>query len=643
MNLSKYGFIRVTSASPALKVADLEFNTNEIINLIKKSIINKSQFILFPELSITGYTVGDLFFQDLLIENVIKSIKKIKNFSKDKDIIIIIGAPLKVDGKLYNCAITIQNDRILGIVPKSFLCNSREYYEERWFSSEFDRQTNDIKLFGEDIPFGTDLIFESNSNFKVSFGIEICEDLWTIKPPSFDLSISGAEIIFNLSASNEYLTKNEYRTNLVKMQSARCLGAYVLSSCGPNESTTDTVFSGHCLIAETGKILSETEKLQFEPQFTTADIDINHIQIERTLNNSYGGSKTDKTFRIIDFNLTELNDKILLRTIKQHPFIPITVSEQDKISQDIVNLQSTALIKRLKHTNIKNAIIGISGGLDSTLALLSTVEAFKKISYPLKNIIAVSMPGPASSNTTQNNAQKLARALKLTLKIINIEEAVEQHLKNINHKSKDLVYENTQARERTQILMDLANKYNAIVIGTGDLSEIALGWNTYNGDHMSMYNINSGVPKTLVKLIVKWFAENIYTGNIKKIIEQIYNTPISPELLSNSKNKISQKTEEIIGPYILHDFYLYYFVRMNFKPSKILFLANIAFQNDFKNSDLKKYLEIFLTRFFKSQFKRSCMPDGVKIGTVSLSPRADWRMPSDAEFKLWIEDLENHK
>jgi NAD+ synthase (glutamine-hydrolysing) len=645
-SLTKYSFVRVAVVSPEMKVADIDFNTKKIIEAIDKAINNKANFIVFPELSITGYTCADLFFQENLLNKTHDAINLIRKTLKGKKIIVILGAPIPVDGKIFNCAIVLNNGEIKGIIPKTFLCNSSEYYEERWFSSEFDRMSDSIKWDKEFIAFGADLIFEQDEKPYASFGIEICEDLWTVKPPSFDLCLSGSQILFNLSASNEYLSKPAYRLNLIKMQSARCFAAYAFASSGANESTTDMVFSGHSIIAENGVILAETERFSFDTQIAYADIDIAKLNHERYRNNSFGGSVTDKYFRAVDFSLEQFNDNKLLRPVHKLPFVPQDKSIRDETCREIFAIQSTGLVKRIKHTELKTAIIGISGGLDSTLALLVTIESYKKLRKGLKDIIAVNMPGFGTSVRTRSNAMKLAKALGITLKEIDISESVTLHFKDIkyNPKKRDIVYENAQARERTQILMDLANMYKGLVIGTGDLSEIALGWSTYNADHMSMYNVNSGVPKTLVKYIIQWAADKKFKGKTSAILKDISNTPVSPELLPpDLKGRIKQKTEDIIGPYELHDFFLYHSVRLNYSPSKILFLATIAFKGDYTRAIILKWLKIFYKRFFINQFKRSSVPDGIKVGSVSLSPRADWRMPSDAEYELWMNDLKNLK
>jgi NAD+ synthase (glutamine-hydrolysing) len=640
--ISKYGYVRLAVISPEMRIADVDFNTKKILEAISNCEKESCQIILFPELNITGYSCGDLFFQSKLLHKVKESISEICSKLKNKDILVVLGAPLKTRGKLFNTAVVINNGQILGIVPKTYLCNSSEYYEERWFSSEYDRVNDYIQWNGQKIPFGADLIFEQTDEPNSKIGIEICEDLWAVKSPSLDLALAGAQVLLNLSASNEVLTKSEYRRELVRMQSARCLSTYAICSSGANESSTDTVYSGHSIIAENGMILNETERFSFQTQIAIADIDIEKLENERIKNNSFGISKASKDFRIIPFSLKNIRTDKLHREINKNPFVPKDINSRREVCEEIFAIQTIGLIQRLKYIDTKKIVIGLSGGLDSTLALLVAYDAFKKLRYNLKNILAVNMPGPGTSKGTKSNAEDLAKLLKINFNSISIEKSLIQHLTDIGHseKSSDVTFENAQARERTQILMDLANKNSGIVLGTGDLSEIALGWSTYNADHMSMYNVNSGVPKTLVKYIIQWVAEEKFSGKMSEVLNGISNTPISPELLpADSHGRITQKTEDIIGPYELHDFFLYNFVRMNYSPEKILFLANKVFSDSYRKNDIQKWLKVFYKRFFSNQFKRSCMPDGIKVGTVSLSPRADWRMPSDANYELWIKDI----
>jgi NAD+ synthase (glutamine-hydrolysing) len=657
--LFKYGFMRIAVASPELKVADIGFNTSHIISAIETSVNNGANLILFPELSITGYTCADLFYQRSLLNKSMDALFIIANSTAQNNCTVVVGAPIDVNGKLFNCAVLISNGIICGIVPKTYLPNANEYYEQRWFSSEFDRINEHITFQSnnnliENIPFGADLLFQVEDLPECVIGIEICEDLWTVNPPSQNMALAGATLLLNLSAGDETLGKQEYRRGLVKSQSARCLSAYAYSSAGPGESSTDLVFPGHCIIAENGIIISETERFQFDTQIAYADIDMQRLYSERLKNSSFSTSFPDKQFRKIILNISDTeieSDKVLLRKITKTPFVPSDESLRSTNCKEIFSIQTTALAKRIRHINCKDTVIGVSGGLDSTLALLVICKTYEKLGLDKKGIHAISMPGFGTTQRTKSNAEQLSELLGIDFRTIPINDAVNQHFKDIDHDSAvlDITYENSQARERTQILMDLSNKFNAIVIGTGDLSELALGWSTYNGDHMSMYGVNSGVPKTLVKYIVQWCADTEFSPDqnrgesaISKILYDIIATPISPELLPADDNgKIAQKTENEIGPYLLHDFFLYYVVRFGFAPSKIVFLAGQAFVGVYSTSEIIEYLKIFYKRFFANQFKRSCLPDGVKVGSVTLSPRGDWRMPSDASSDLWLRELES--
>jgi len=641
-NLSDYGYVRIAASVPALKVGDIEFNVNEIINVIDVAAKEKCSIVLFPELSITAYSCGDLFFQENLLNTSIEALEYIAEYLKSKNMSVIVGVPIVIKGKLLNCAAVIDSSGIVGIVPKTYIPGSDQYYEERWFSSANDIDMDEVGIGDNIVPLGSDLLF-THAETGLIFGVEICEDLWAINPPSNDMALSGANLIFNPTASDEYLGKTTYRRNLVALQSGKCLTAYAYASCGPNESTSDLIFSGHCLIAENGIIMAENERLAFNSQLIASDIDIQKLANERIRNSTYGISKSNKKFRLIpvDFGAPIVNE--LRRPLSSTPFIPDDNEIRKETCEEIFRLQTAALAKRLMHIGIRNVVIGISGGLDSTLALLAVHQSFQMLGYNSKGIHAITMPGFGTSEKTKNNAIELAKGLKTSFHKIDIRQAVEQHLKDIQHplSNHDITFENAQARERTQILMDYANKVNGIVIGTGDLSELALGWATYNGDHMSMYGINSGVPKTLIKYIIKWCAEEQYSGKISDILLEIFDTPISPELLPPTKEGKMQDTEKEIGPYKLHDFFLYYFIRMGFAPAKIYFLASIAFKGEYTPAFIKKCLKIFYTRFFANQFKRNAVPDGIKIGTVSLSPRSNWRMPSDAVAKLWLDELEN--
>lgn len=640
MNLLQHKIVRVAACSPEIKVGDVEFNAESIIKSIKKCSINGAHFALFPELCLTGYTCGDLFFNNSLQNSVKKALMKICDATKN--IVVIVGAPLGSASRLYNCAVVIANGVMLGAVPKSYLPNSREFYEKRWFASEYHRKSDFLEIEGEAVLFGADLLFQANNFSDLMFGVEICEDLWSVIPPSSYQAISGANLFFNLSASNETLGKYNYRKDLVAGQSARCLGAYCYASSNACESSTDLLFSGHTIIAENGQILAEGERFEFDSKEIFADIDIEKLNNERKRNSAYIGAKSEKTFRILDFDIIEgLGSKLIMKP-SQTPFVPENTANRAERCKEIISIQTAALAKRIKHINLKNIVIGVSGGLDSTLALIVAYMAFKKLGLDISGIKAISMPGFGTSDRTKNNAKKLIELLGADYREISIVEAVKQHFKDIGQSETEfnIVYENAQARERTQILMDVANQANAIVLGTGDLSELALGWCTYNADHMSMYGVNSGVAKTLVKYLVLWCAEEGFSGEITDVLIDICNTPISPELLPlDANNSIAQKTEDSVGPYILNDFFIYYFVRNNFNMQKILFYAKEAFEGVYKEDYIKERLIEFIKRFFSQQFKRSCLPDGVKIGSVDFSPRGDWRMPSDAEMSLWIKEL----
>ena len=637
------GFCKVASVSPEFKIADIDFNLKEIKKLAQQLNDNLVEIAVFPELCITGYTCGDLFFQKLLLKQAELAFVDFCEFSENFKTIFILGAPLVNSGKLFNCAVVISQGEIIGVVPKTYICNYNEYYEERWFSSDFDRTNNLITIGTYSVPFGADLIFESIYDENLSFGVEICEDLWAVKPPSNDLAVMGATIIFNLSAGNELLGKNIYRNELVKFQSAKLISAYVYAGANANESSTDTTFSGHLMIYENGRQLSQFREFSFESQIITAYVDIQLLTNDRIKNNTFSISKSEKQYRRVLADFSYYNGENIERNYSQHPFVPADLNERTSNCEEISKIQVTGLSKRLLHIGTQITVIGVSGGLDSTLALLSIVKTYQKLNFPLENIIAVTMPGFGTTNRTKSNATKLIELLKTSFREINISNAVKQHFEDINHNPEnfDIVFENSQARERTQILMDIANQVNGIVVGTGDMSEYALGWCTYNGDQMSMYGINSGIPKTLIKYLIEWYANDVFDGEISEILKDIINTPISPELLPPDKDgNIAQDTEKSVGPYLINDFILYYFLRYNFTPLKIFVLIKKAFGDLFEDEEIKSYLRGFFKRFFVSQYKRSSMPDGVKVGTVSLSQRADWRMPSDAEYNLWLNEID---
>ena len=640
--MKEYGYIRVGAVVPELKVANTEYNTKEIIKQIKNAYKKDIDIISFPELSITGYTCGDLFLQDLLLDRSLECLKLICRETKNLDIISIVGAPIRAENQIFNCGIVITKGKIIGIVPKTYIPNYSEFYEKRWFASSSNKRENYIEIDKEKIPFTTNIIFEDKDNKAISFAIEICEDLWCNFPPSNNHTLNGASIIFNLSSSNEIVGKYEYRKNLVKMQSAKTISAYIYTSSGVNESTTDVLFSGHAMIAENGTLLKENKRFDFNSNMIYEDIDVFKIMNNRYKDISYMGVVTDLDYIRVSIDIKD-NKKDIVREYSPYPFVPKNDLKRKERCEEIFNIQASALAKRIKYTGMNKCVIGVSGGLDSTLAFLVIVEAFKKLGIDNKNIIAITMPGFGTTDRTYTNAINFIKSYNATLKEVNIKEACLVHFKDIDHdvNTHDITYENTQARERTQILMDVANKKNALVIGTGDLSELALGWCTYNGDHMSMYAVNTSIPKTLVRYLVEYVALNEKDNLRKNTILDILDTPISPELLPPDKNgKITQLTESSVGPYVLHDFFLYHFLRYGASPKKIYFIAKKTFK-DYSEEEILKWLKFFIKRFFTQQFKRSCIPDGVKVGTISLSPRGDLRMPSDSDFTDWLNDINN--
>lgn len=632
-------FIKVGAASPKVKISDTKYNLKEIESMILQAINEEVKLIVFPELSIPAYTCGDLFTNEKLIENCNLALEDLVEFSRDKDILIAVGAPLLYRYCLYNCAYIILNGKVLGIVPKSYIPNYSEFYEKRWFTEGLNIKELNVDLtFQKEVPFGTDLIFSFD---KLKLGFEICEDLWVTIPPSSNLALMGANVICNLSASNELVSKSSYRKSLVQNQSARTMSAYIYSSAGVHESTTDLLFSGHMIVAENGAVLKENNRFCRENDLLTGIVDLFRLDAERTKNISFRNSTfTEQTNpRFIPFTLENTEIKNFNREIDKHPFLPKSQYAMEARCEEILNIQAAALAKRLEHTNLKKAVIGISGGLDSTLALLVVVKTFDMLNISRKNIITVTMPGFGTTDRTYNNAVTLCKELDCDFREINIVKAALQHFEDIGHDKDihDVTYENVQARERTQILMDIANKEGGLLIGTGDLSELALGWCTYNGDHMSMYSVNCSIPKTLVRFLVSYFANHEISENAKEALLDILDTPVSPELLPKDKEgKITQKTEDIVGPYELHDFFLYHFIKHGSSPERILFLAKEAFKNDYDEETIKKWLDKFIRRFFTQQFKRSALPDGPKVGSISLSPRGDWRMPSDAVYNDFI-------
>lgn len=635
----KFGYVRVAASVPELKVANVEFNTKEVIKEIKALDKEGVQIVTFPELCLTGYTCADLFSQNILITKSKEAIKEVIDSTKLLDIISIIGAPIVCDNQLFNCGVVINKGEILGVVPKTYIPNYGEFYEKRWFSTSNTLTSKTINLFGKEVPIGIDLVFRDINDSKFTFGIEICEDLWSPKAPSVEAALNGATMIFNLSASNEVIGKAQYRRNLINMQSAKNVCAYIYSSSGVNESSTDLVFSGYAGISENGSMLVENERFNFKTNHIISDVDIQRLMNNRIKDISFMGIGAINSYRVIDIDLKD-NNNDLKRIYDAYPFVPSNEDKRAERCSEIINIQACGLAKRIKHTGMKKCVIGISGGLDSTLAFLVIIEAYRKLGISFDNLIGVTMPGFGTTGRTYNNALTLMRNYGVTMREVSIKEASLQHFKDIGLEETDrsVTYENTQARERTQILMDIANKEGGLVIGTGDLSELALGWCTYNGDHMSMYAVNTSIPKTLVRYLVKYFADIEQNEECKKTILDILDTPISPELLPPSKDgKIEQQTESVVGPYILHDFFLYHFMRYGASPDKIKYIASKTFDGMYDEETIDKWLKFFIKRFFNQQFKRSCLPDGPKVGTISVSPRGDLRMPSDADSSIWLE------
>jgi NAD+ synthase (glutamine-hydrolysing) len=642
-SLSELGYVKVAAIVPKLKVAEPFYNAQEIIKEAQTAFTKGARVITFPELSITGYTAGDLFHQKILLENSVLALEEINTATKNLDALIFVGLPLIIDSMVFNVAAVLNKGEIVGIVPKTSIPGYKEFYEERWFSSARDLTIREVEILGNKVPVGTDLLFKNTHNPNCIVAAEICEDLWTPLPPSSFYAVAGAKIIVNLSASNELVGKAKYRRELVATQSSRNVCAYVYTSSGVHESTTDVVFGGHAIIAENGSVLSESKRFEREGQIIYADIDLDFLQVDRIKTTSFGESIKSSnihTFRSVPVEIADSPIDTFTRTILPNVFIPSDLKARAESAEEIINIQVAGLVKRLEQTNLKKVVLGLSGGLDSTLTLLVAKRAFELLNLPTENIHCYTMPGLATSDRTKSNAWKLAHACASSIEEIAINKGVEQHFIDIGHDSKteDITYENTQARYRTMILMNKANQIGGMVLGTGDLSEIALGWCTFSGDHLSHYNINAGVPKTLVRHLVRHFAQTNGDKNLEDILIDILDTPISPELKTVKDGEIGQVTEDIIGPYELHDFFLYHFVRWGSSPKKILWQATQAFSN-YDEATIKKWLSVFITRFFRNQWKRSVMPDGPKVGSIALSPRGDWRMPSDAELNTWIEDL----
>ena len=638
----QHGFIKVGAAVPLVSVADPKYNVEQLIALAHRAHSEGAEITVFPELCVTGYTCGDLITQQSLLQASEEGVKEFAEATSGYDNIFIIGAPIYVCGALYNCALIIQQGRILGIVPKCYIPNYGEFSERRWFSTGYNlRMEDNITYTGQSVHIGSYQIFHTG---RYAFGVEICEDLWSVTPPSSALALQGAEIIFNLSASDEVTGKHDYLRSLITQQSARCMAGYVYSSCGYGESTTDLVFAGNALIAENGSMIATSTRFSLEEQLVCSEIDLDKLRMERRGNTTFATAQADLYPKATHIHTAPITNReaALTRTFTPLPFVP-QGEMLDAHCSEIINIQIAALAKRLTHIHCSKAVIGISGGLDSTLALLSTVHTFDRLQIPRTNIVGITMPGFGTTDRTYRNALDLMSLLGITWREISIKKACVQHFEDIGHDIAlhDTTYENSQARERTQLLMDVANRENAIVIGTGDLSELALGWATYNGDHMSMYGMNAGIPKTLVRHLVEWEATHTHEGRIREILLDIVHTPISPELIpAKEDGTIKQKTEDLVGPYELHDFFIYHFMRSGYTPSKIYYIACLTFEGSYDKATIKHWLTTFFRRFFQQQFKRSCLPDGPKVGRISLSPRGDWHMPSDASAAQWLKECE---
>ncbi len=629
--MKRYGFIKVAAATPMVRIADCRHNIEATAELLRRAEGEGVSITVFPELSITGYTCGDLFQQSRLLDAAEEALSEL--LAMEIPSVAIVGMPITYKNNLYNCAVVTAAGRICGVVPKSYIPNYSEFYESRWFSSGRDIRNTEIELCGQKVRFGSDIMFSIEG---ISFGVEICEDLWVPAPPSSDMALSGALLLFNQSATPEIVGKHAYVRSLVEQQSARTLSGYIYCSAGIGESSTDLVFTGNGIIAENGTIITAKERFIRRPELTVADIDVEYLENERRRHTSF--INLDGRYEVIPVPAVIAQSPVT-REIPSAPFIP---HDLDAGCREVFSIQTAGLAQRLSHTGCRSAVIGISGGLDSTLALLAVVATFDMLGLDRKGITAVTMPGFGTTDRTHDNAVTLMEALGVTIREISIRKACEQHFADIGLDSSDrsTAYENAQARERTQILMDIANMTGGMVIGTGDLSEAALGWATYNGDHMSMYNVNCSIPKSLVRVLVEWVAENDADGRVRATLHDIVATPVSPELLPAENGEIAQKTEDLVGPYELHDFFIYHFMRNGFTPKKICFLASLAFGGRYSDDTIKHWLKVFLRRFFSQQYKRSAVPDGPKVGSVSLSPRGDWRMPSDATARTWLDEAE---
>jgi NAD+ synthase (glutamine-hydrolysing) len=642
------GYLRIAAAVPVLKVADIDFNVDAIIELMQQATAEGVQVLCFPEMALTGYTVGDLVQHQALLDKVENGLRKILAGSTTNSMIVILGAPLSVEQKIFNCAIVVNSGRFLGVIPKTFLPTYKEFYDERWFNSGDNVRVDNCTLNGQTVPFGTDILFSLKGFSSAIIGVEICEDLWVPFSPHEFQSVAGANILFNLSASNEVLGKDDWRRIIVSSESGRCLASYCYVSSGIGESSNDIVFGGHAMIAEGGVILDESSRLCRDPQLVISDIGFERLTSDRRLATSFHqASDGFESFRILEAEVNDIKVSKVWRELGPHPFVPADPDKRAETCQEIFSMQVGALAKKLSGANKQNITIGISGGLDSTLALLVAVKTMDFLSLPRTNIRAFTLPGFGTTRRTRNNATRLCESLGVSFEEVNISRSCRSQLKDLRHNGKeDIVFENVQARYRTAFLFNKANELNAIMLGTGDLTEIALGWSTFAGDQVSHYHINVSVPKTLVRYLIRWVAdEELCNTPAQKILYDILETPISPELLRPENGHIAQKSEDVIGPVELADFFLYPFIRFGMRPGKILFLAfevsqQGLFDGKYTLDEINKWFKSFITRFFANQFKRTCMPEGPKVGSVSLSPRGDWRMPSDASPDLWLEDLE---
>lgn len=640
--ITSLGFRRVASISPQTSAGDVNANITEIIKWCERATSEGADFIVLPELCITGYAIGDLVRLPDLLSDALNGLEILRKWTTGKTPVVFAGLPLEVNSRIYNVGAALHDAHILAVVPKSYLPSTHEYYDLRWFASGSDIAGQTIRIANSDVPFGTDILIQDAKDASLVCGIEICEDVWAVEPPSLAMARAGATMIVNLSASNELVGKAPYRRSLIVQQSARTYSCYAYSSAGPGESTTDMVFSGHCIIAESGEILAESDRLVMEGSMVLADADLRHCVQERLNGQSFKQGPPTRAFRRVSRPLEISAKSDVKRSLSPMPFVPFDASDRSERCMEIVRMQATALAVRMNHMGTKRMVLGLSGGLDSTLAALVCEEACELLAVPHTQMLFVTMPGMGTSVRTRNNADRLAKSLGAELRSIDISKSVHQHFADISHDDNDtsIVYENAQARERTQILMDIANSAGGLVVGTGDLSELALGWSTYNADHMSMYNVNAGVPKTLVRHLIEWFAQSKADAETRDVLRDILDTPISPELLPpTDEGIIAQRTEEMIGPFELHDFYLFHLIRLEEPVRKVAILACLAFRDKYTNEQVVQWLEVFIKRFFTHQFKRSCMPDGLKIGSVALSPRADWRMPSDAKPQTWLNQL----